>query len=123
MTGTVTVTALAGCSVIRSLTDRGYGGPELFIYNGASERRRIEFEVTHSGETVLQDTLDLEPDESASYDNPFTSAGTYTITASTDSGLEESYTWEERSESSDGDGDGLDVRIETDTITFEEVTY
>jgi hypothetical protein len=111
--GSASLVALAGCSTEST--------PDLYFRNGGTVVHTVEFEVSQSGETVIQDRFELEADDSTSYEDPITESGSYEITVTTDSGLEKSFTWEETNEPQEADGDGTHVRIEDEEIQVERV--
>ena len=113
--GSASLVALAGCSTV------GKSTPDLYFLNGDTVAHNVEFEVLQSSETVIQDRFELEADDSVSYEDPITESESYEITATTDSGLEKSFTWEETYEPQEADGDGTHVRIGDGKIRIERV--
>ena len=113
--GSASLVALIGCSTVEEST------PDLYFLNGDTVAHNVEFEVSQSGETVIQDRFELEADNSISYEDPITESESYEITVTTDSGLEKSFTWEETYEPQEADGDGTHVRIGDGKIRIERV--
>ena len=124
--GSASLVALTGCSTVGNLTsaDSDSGDestPDLYFGNGGTVAHTVEFEVSQSGETVIQDRFELKADDSVSYEDPITESGLYGMTVTTDSGLEKSLTWEETNEPQEADGDGTHARIGDGKIRIERV--
>ena len=113
--GSASLVALVGCSTV------GESTPDLYFGNGDTVAHSVKFELSQSGETVIQDRFELEADDSTSYEDPITESGSYEITVTTDSGLEKSFTWEETYEPQEADSDGTYTRIGDEEIRIERV--
>ena len=125
--GSASIATLAGCSTVGNVGSDGgespdESTPDLYLRNNAIDPHQGEFEVVKDGETVIRDRFELEADGSVSYEDPNTEPGSYTITVTTETGLEKSFTWEETHEPST-DSDGTHVSIWDGKIRIERVEY
>ena len=115
--GSASLATLAGCSTVGNEST-----PDLYLRNDDTDAHQGEFEVVQDGETVIRDRFELEADGSVSYEDHITEPGSYTITVTTETGLEKSFTWEETHEPST-DTDGTHVSIWDGKVRIERVEY
>lgn len=75
-----------------------HGEEPLEIHNNTDQQLTVEIQITGRGETVLEETVTIEPDteiETAAFDRQF---GSYTLTVSTDSEGEYELGWTEQND-------------------------
>jgi len=107
----LSTTALAGCASQRDVTgtesETPTGSSErtesvrpdpedpvlFFVRNGMSERQTVTVTLSRVGETLIDETVTLGPDESAEYDPRIETTGTYELAVAVSGGRSENWEW------------------------------